>query len=371
MQELIWAGPCDMSGYGVACLGYAVGLTRAGLRVKLIDRSQSISLQGKGIDPNLSKLVANLQTIEVSRNAVVVQHQIPGLLNPIGNTKRNVGYTIFEMTTIPEPWVIKCNAMDQIWTGSEYSKQSFVNSGVNPKKVSVVPHIIDCDRFTPEGNKINLPARAQYNFLSVFDFHSRKAWRELITAYAQAFKPKDSVCLWLKCYKHGFEKEQQAALIANIYKFIEEMKFEYVPRIEVCPFDLPSSVFPSFYRAFDCYVSISREGFGLPYAEAAASGLAIIGPEKSGTREFLDEDNSYVVDWVDDVPISEEMALINPLFTNLKWANHSIEHLSELMKHVYYNREEAKLKGLKVRQTVQQKLHYSVIGDKVTTLLEA
>lgn len=370
MTELLWVGPCDMSGYGVACKNYAVGLTRAGIRVKLVDQAQSIGLAGKGLDASTNLLVARLSKTEVSKGAVRVHQQVPEKLLPSQLAKKNVGYTIFEMTSIPKSWLGYCQAMDEIWTGSEYSRQSFINGGFDQKRIFVVPHIVDTERFIPSATPIVLPNRAQWNFVSVFDFQSRKAWKELITAYAHAFKKNEDVCLWLKCFRHGFRREDQVALLTQLYKFIEEMKFPAMPRIEVCPFDLPNTMMPNFYTAFDCYVSISREGFGLPYAEAAACGLTVISGSENGTREFLNEDNSYLVDFIGNVDLDQAMLSINANFLGLKWSSHSVDHLSQQMRYVFEHQSEARAKGLKARETVQAKLHYSTVAEQVKTLLE-
>jgi glycosyltransferase involved in cell wall biosynthesis len=370
LYELRWRGPCDMSGYGMACIGYAIGLSQAGIRVCLVDKSMSLNLSGKGMDDHIRQRLQQLQEVVIPKTAPVVQHQVGDQLRPTNTAAFNIGYTIFEMTRVPPHWVPICNAMDQIWTGSTYSKEAFVNSGLPESKVHVIPHIIDLERFNPSIVPLDLPRKAGYNFLSVFDFQERKAWRELLIAYVRAFSQKDDVCLWLKCYQHSFEKEDQVLLVAKLYQVIHELGIPNPPRIEVCPFDIPFSLMPRLYRSFDCYVSIAREGFGLPFAEAAASGLTVIGPERGGVREFLTKENSYLVDYVGDRPISLEMMKINPTFVALDWATHSVDHLQSLMKEVFENREDAKKRNELLVADIHQKLHYTVIADKVKKLLD-
>lgn len=370
IPEIRWRGPCDMSGYGNACIGYVTGLAKGGLRVRLVDKSMSVNLSGRGMDENIQSILEELQKTPISKTAPTVQHQVADLMKPSPTAIKNIGFTIFEMTTVPPKWVKQCEKMDQIWTGSEYSKEAFVASGLRNDKIHVVPHVIDTEWFRPDVDKITLPRKAAINFLSVFDFQERKAWRELLTAYARAFKAKDDVCLWLKCYQNGFSKEDQAALIARIYRFMGDLAISNIPRIEVCPFDIPHSLMPSFYAAFDCYVSIAREGFGLPFAEAGAAGLAVIGPEVGGVREFLTPENSFLINYVEDRPISQEMLRINPTFVNLKWATHDIEHLEHTFKYVAEHPEEMRQKGFKVRETIQHKLSYNTITEIVRKLLE-
>ena len=368
--ELRWRGPCDMSGYGMACIGYAIGLSQGGIRLKLVDKSMSINLAGKGMDEHVRQRLQQLEEVPVTRSAPTVQHQVADRILPTKFSDLNIGYTIFEMTSVPPKWVTFCNQMDQIWTGSEYSKEAFVNTGVPAEKIKIIPHIIDFERFNPSVSPLELPRKADFNFVSVFDFQERKAWRELLTAYCRAFSKRDNVCLWLKCYQNSFDREDQIALVAKIHQFIETIAVSNPPRIEVCPFDIPFSLMPSFYNSFDCYVSLSREGFGLTFAEAAACGLSVIGPEKGGVREFLTEENSYLVKYVGDRPISKEMLSINPSFTNLNWAMHSVEHALERMREVYENPEEAKKKAALLQEEVFKKLHYSTVTEKVKECLD-
>lgn len=369
--ELRWRGPCDMSGYGIACITYAIGLTKAGINVQLINKSMSKNLEGKGLDPFIVEELIRLQQVTLSKTAPTVQHQVPDQIFPSKIASLNIGYTIFEMTSVPKKWVEHCNEMDQIWTGSEYSRKAFVASGVSSKKISVIPHIIDTDRYNPSVLPIKIPRKADYNFLSVFDFQDRKAWRELLTAYVQSFTAKDSVCLWLKCYQNSFETQDQLLLTIKIMQFVQSIRTTNLPRIEVCPIDLPFALMPRFYRAFDCYVSIAREGFGLPFAEAAASGLTVIGPEVGGIREFLTAENSYLVKYLGDTHISNEMINFNPTFRGLEWASHSTEDLALKMKYVSTHVIENKEKGNKLVQDINSLLNYEVIGAKVKTLLES
>lgn len=370
IYELRWRGPCDMSGYGMACIGYAIGLTQGGIRLRLVDKSMSINLAGKGMDDYIRTQLQQLQEVPITKSAPTVQHQVADKMQRSKVSDLNIGYTIFEMTTVPQHWVTPCNEMDQIWTGSEYSRQAFIKSGVVESKVHVVPHILDIDRFSSRVEPIHIPNKASFNFVSVFDFQERKAWRELLTAYTRTFTPKDDVCLWLKCYQNSFEKEDQIALVAKIYQFVYDLGITNPPRIEICPFDLSFGIMSRFYNAFDCYVSISREGFGLPYAEAAACGLVVIGPEVGGVREFLTEENSFLVKYEGDRAISPEMLRINPSFTNLSWAIHSVEHLGELFRYVYENPEEARRKAKLCQKNVQERLHYSTITEIIKGLLD-
>src|SRR5205085_6826443 len=81
----------------------------------------------------------------------------------------------------------------------------------------------------------------------------------------------------------------------------------------------------------DCYVSLHRsEGFGLTLAEAMALGKPVIGTGYSGNLDFMDEGNSYLVDY--------EIGLVGPdceiYPADGEWAEPSIEHAAALMRDV-------------------------------------
>jgi glycosyltransferase involved in cell wall biosynthesis len=60
---------------------------------------------------------------------------------------------------------------------------------------------------------------------------------------------------------------------------------------------LSEQMMPRLFAAADCYVLFTRgEGFGLPYAEAAACRMPVIATRYSGQTDFLDDENSYLVD---------------------------------------------------------------------------
>ena len=66
------------------------------------------------------------------------------------------------------------------------------------------------------------------------------------------------------------------------------------------------------YKAADCLVSASSfEGFGLPMLEALAADLQVIAPRASGQLDFLNDDNSFLID-VDKVSAGEKYQYWKP-----------------------------------------------------------
>jgi glycosyltransferase involved in cell wall biosynthesis len=284
----------------------------------------------KGLDDEILALYERLSKTQVSPDYTAVQHNLPDLFVRDRCSKHRIGYTIFEMTGIPQLWVSPCNEMDEIWTGSDYSKNAFVSSGVKVP-VHVLPHAIDIERFR-SAVPWRIENKRAFTFLSVFDFTPRKAWQDLLRAYWTAFEQQDDVCLILKVFFSDFSEESRADIIRRILRYRESLKFHDRAPILIYGHDVRASDMPGLFKAADCYVGVSREGFGLPYAEAMAAGIATIGPEVGGTREFMNPENSLLVRYVGDERISDEMMRLNPMFDGLSWAKHDWEHLAEQMR---------------------------------------
>jgi glycosyltransferase involved in cell wall biosynthesis len=369
MKCLRWLGPIlDCSGYAAAARGYLRACEAVGLPVRACDRSRSLNLAGKGMDPSILNMYERLSSTTVPEDCPTVQHQVPDCLFLDRKSSYPVGYTIFEMPRIPQGWVPYCNRMAAIWTGSSYSRDAFVSSGVTVP-VSVLPHAIDLEAFSPAAESWKLENRRSFTFLSVLDFHARKAWKETLRAYWSAFGPEDDVCLILKAFFGGFDEGSKLDIARRIASFRQELGISKAAPILLYGYDVPARDMPGLYRAADCYVGISREGFGLSYAEAMACGLPCIGPEAGGVREFMTPENSFLVKYTGEEPIAPEMVRMFPSFEGLSWATHSWEHLAETMRHVVENPDARKARAERGLADVRARLNFRAIGQRLLDLL--
>jgi len=358
----------DCSGYASAARGYLKAADVAGLAIQARDRSRSINLKNKGIDKPILDLYERLYKTEVPENVPAVQHQVPDCFVADRRTSYKIGYTIFEMSRIPPIWVPYCNEMQVIWTGSEYSKNAFLNSGVKVP-VHVLPHAIDIEAFE-NAKPWTIENRRSFAFLSVFDFTSRKGWQDLLRAYWTAFDSSDDVCLILKVFFHDFSDASRIDIARRIVNYKLSLGLENTAPILIYGHDVANSDMPGLYKAADCYVGISREGFGLSYAEAMAAGLPCIGPEVGGTRQFMNEKNSFLIKYLGEEPISKDMIAMNQTFEGLEWAKHDWQDLSRLMRLVIYDKPQRLHIAEQGKLTVCQELSYGAIGTRIASLLD-
>jgi glycosyltransferase involved in cell wall biosynthesis len=368
-KNLRWMGPIlDMSGYASAGRGYLRACEEGDVNVLAEDRSRSQNLKDRGMDEQIAEMYRRASSREVPKDCPTVQHQVPDCFFDDSISSLRIGYTIFEMNRIPLGWVSCCNMMDVIWTGSQYSKDAFARSGVE-RPIEVLPHALDLELFSPEAEPWSIANRRGFAFLSVFDFTDRKCWRDLLRAFWTAFSAADDVCLILKVFFGSFSEDARKDIIRRIATYRAELGMVGRAPILVYGHDVPNKHMPGLYTAADCYVGMSREGFGLGYAEAMACGLPCIGPEVGGNREYMNEENSFLVKYLRDEPISAEMVGLNPLFSGLEWAKYSWEHCSELMKKVVSDSALRKSVADRGLVDVRRDLCFGAIGKKINSLL--
>jgi glycosyltransferase involved in cell wall biosynthesis len=98
-------------------------------------------------------------------------------------------------------------------------------------------------------------------------------------------------------------------------------------------------------------------------------GLACIGPEVGGTREFMTPDNSLLVKYVGEEPVAPDVVSINPAFDGLSWAKHSWEDLATKMQRVVDDSCLRTAIALKGKECVRKNLTFGEIGRRISALL--
>ncbi len=280
----------------------------------------------------------------------------------------NIGRTMFETDRISEAWVSRCNRMDEVWVPSAFNLESFASSGVCRHKLHVVPGAVDCHLFDPARHEpMPLPQRAAYNFLAMFEWSARKGWDVLLSAYLQEFSAEDDVCLYLRCYLFNRPDENGEAVV---WRRIRELGSQLGirdkpwPRIELITHQIAPASLPGLFRAMDCLVAPSRgEGWGRPQHEAMLMALPVIGTNWSGNTEFMNEHNSYLLDYE-----LENIRTVEPElwhYRGHRWANPSVNHLRRLMRHVEQHPEEARTTGCRARADLSRDYSPGRVGKQV------
>ncbi|MHB0869706.1 MAG: glycosyltransferase [Chloroflexota bacterium] len=274
--------------------------------------------------------------------------------------KTYVGITMFETDRLPAGWADACNQMDEIWVPCRFNRESFARSGVDPERIQVVPFGMDASRYDPSAVRpMEIPGRRGFAFLSTFQWNKRKGWDVLLKAYLSAFISEDDVCLVLRSYP---DRIKTPTIRERIDQYVRRLGHDpaRVPTIILLEEFLSDEQMPTLYAAADAFVLPTRgEGWGIPFMEAMASALPTIATRWSSHLDFMNDENSYLIDVEGLVPVDPEQTVENPLYTaDQQWAQPSVAHTAALMRHVFENREEARARGARARQDITQ--HWSL-----------
>jgi len=228
-----------------------------------------------------------------------------------------VALTLTEGLRLPKQWPVLLNTMDKIITVSEFGRRVFINSGVLSEKLSIIPPMVDSDRFHPEVPPLYCDSIRPFVILFVGQLILRKGWDKLLLGASLAFSKVNDVCILLKTAPirdiEGVKQElapYRAQSKIPILLHANTIPFENVPNLYQVPRNVLSNRLYTHLsepevRGVFALPSLG-EGIGLPYLEAMSSGLLTCGTMVSGQSSFLNSSNSIIIK---NRPASRNMAI--------------------------------------------------------------
>ncbi len=248
----------------------------------------------------------------------------------------------WEFSSIRKDFVEPFMSADEIWTPSNFSRQSFINSGIDSDKIQVIPNGVNPELMTPIGDKYPLKTQKKLKFLFLGGTIPRKGIDILLTAYISTFKSNDNVCLVIKDLGgDSFYRGQTAK------KLIEQSQINSdAPEIEYIDDKLSDEQIAALYRSCNVFVSPYRgEGFSLPTLEAMACGLPVVVTKGGATDDYVDESIGWQIPadllsigtYIDGYDLVSETFLLEP----------SEDSLSNILLEIYKNPTSLKSIGLK------------------------
>jgi len=213
-------------------------------------------------------------------------------VSPQVRAKYRIARTTFEATPLALSDQGILRSFDEVWTFSRYDAEILANSGVPADSIFPMPPGIE----VPDPEEVRtLRARVNrdvFKFLSVFSFEPRKNPEALVRAFITVAGQVLRAELLLKL--SGISAEEFGEWLRGL---LSPAEFDAVKdRIRVVAGILSPESMRQLYLDSDVFVLPTRgEGYGLPFLEALAHGLATICPDVGGHREFCTERNSLLV----------------------------------------------------------------------------
>lgn len=272
----------------------------------------------------------------------------------------------WEYGSIPSAWVGPINSsVDQVWVPTHFVRDCYLRGGVLPEKVRVIPNGVDIGRFHTRQPALPLATSKRFRFLFVGGTIHRKGIDLLLAAYAAAFCVHDDVCLVIK--DMGTSSIYQGQTAQEMITAFQQVAHH--PELLYLPGDMTDDLMPGLYTACHCLVHPYRgEGFGLPIAEAMASGLMPIVTSYGAALDYCSSDTAWLI------PAHEQrmpVQVIGGLETvELPWfAEPDLDALTALMRRAYEQPDEVRRFGSQAAAYIRQHLTWEQAADKAWAAL--
>ena len=266
MIDINWINNFGPNGYGICGRQYVEILHNMGYKVKISPMPYMDS-----------KDVLHFLTKTKVENPIDIWHAIPTHPQPCF-------YTVTEVKQTPDYMSYALDQAKFIMTQSQFCKDSF--SRVTEKeKIHIVNFPFVGDMFSPVGSslKLSIEDDHKFKFFTIARIDIRKNITGMMRAFKEEFAGDNDVALIMKmgsdryCIPKIFYKYE---LPKNIYW----MK-SFIPNLA------------PLYRSMDAYISTDcGEGWGAPTTEAMLSGIPTLAPRHSGHLDYMNDDNSLLID---------------------------------------------------------------------------
>ena len=234
------------------------------------------------------------------------------------DNKYKIGYWVWELEELPVSWLYAHNIYDEIWVPTKFIQESLQRYKIVS---TVIPYYIE-----QSSNVRKSVSDECITFLLMFDllsFAPRKNPFASIQAFLDCkYSDTEDVNLVIKLNNHHTD----AKTTEKIYQMVESRK-----NIRVINESLSDEDVEELIDSVDAVISLHRaEGFGLVLAEAMSKGKIVVATNWSGNLEFMNEDNSCLVDYK-LVNIKEDFG---PYKKGMKWSEPSISHATSYINKI-------------------------------------
>ncbi len=179
----------------------------------------------------------------------------------------------------------------QVWCDSNFTLRQASKAGVKKEKLKLFK--LGVNNKNNYKKFVNVDGIFRFVNISGPNMFRVKGLDVLIKSFIEAFVGREDVGL---CIKTSNKNNYDVFLREYILLEKKRNKSDF-PRIKIITDCIKNKDIFEFLTRFDCYVQPSRsETFGLPLLEAMSVGLPVIASGHGGMLDFLDKNNSILVD---------------------------------------------------------------------------
>ena len=276
---------------------------------------------------------------------IQIRHSYPPIWNwPVSDKTKIIYIQPWEYPKVPFEWQYKFETFaDALVVPSNYIKQIFLDGGLNPSKIFVVPNGFNDEIFNKNKSETKpmlgiSPDR--FNFVYVGNSQWRKGLDILINVWHKCFKKYDKCTLIIKDNPAIYGKN-------NILNEIIKMQYK-TESAEVIYLDqnLSENEMSNLYKLSNVLVHPYRaEGFAMHVQEAMACGCLPVVPVGGPTDDFIPDNIGL------KIPINHQNVNISdagvfamkPGDSMTRMSTHTFinepsgQHLEQVLKYIYHH----------------------------------
>jgi glycosyltransferase involved in cell wall biosynthesis len=370
-NRLLWIGRLKFTGgYATVTNNYLKAIKKAGIGCASID-SQSSEMKGAASCSHFWFWNSKQKIFTTNDNLVVVINEVPKDFDKVKckGKVRLIGCTLFENDSIPIDWLNYFNYVDEIWVPTHFNYKTFSNAGVPKEKLKVIPYCLDTEFYSPNITPLKIERLNKFKFLYIVSTLSRKDVGLLIRSYYKAFKSNDEVTLIIKILSKSSHVLDE---IINSVKPEYEFGSYSLPHVYIIQDNMSNEKLKQLYKLCDVYATTERaKGWDYPAMEAMAMEKPIISINWSGSTEFLNSENSFLIEPENNL-IDVDKGLITNLdaYIGQSWPEVKEDKVIKILHEAYQRKDLRKQYGILGRKQIVEHYSISKVGSIISDVVK-